>query len=259
MKQKTRITIVLTVAIIVGVIFFYEKSIHSDKQPFPDSTSADKSVELTEAQLKSIKVEMAGERSFADEREAFGSVAYHERDPMLGALPGNAEPGSASKFIVANVSESDSPLIHVGQPTQAKVAAYPDRIFIGKVSALGVTVYDSGGNPAIDPNTHRITLRCKIIDPKNELYPGMLATILIQVQDPAESVAIPVNGVVRKGDGTMTVWVTKDRHHFSERTVRVGLRQDGYAQITEGLQSKELVATDGAVFLSNMLYAPPTD
>ncbi len=207
-------------------------------------------VDLKPSQLNAIKIESVGTHSFHVEKEAVGSIAYHEKDAHSGIL---------SKFVVANVPESASTLIHVGQPVETKVVAYPDRVFSGKVSLVGVTVYDSGGNPAIDPNTHRIAVRCEIADPKNELYPGMLATIVIQVQKPVESVGIPANGVVRKGDGTMTVWVTEDRRRFEERTVKIGLQQNGYDQILEGLKPGELVATDGAVFISNVLYAPPSD
>jgi membrane fusion protein, heavy metal efflux system len=53
--------------------------------------------------------------------------------------------------------------------------------------------------------------------------------------------------------------VTVDRHHFSQRTVGTGERSDGWVQIVEGLEPGELVVTDGAVFLSNMLQAPPGD
>ena len=34
----------------------------------------------------------------------------------------------------------------------------------------------------------------------------------------------------------MTVWVTTDRRTFSERTVKIGLQQDGYDQIADGLK-----------------------
>ena len=73
--------------------------------------------------------------------------------------------------------------------------------------------------------------------------------------DPVRSVAVPLNGVVREGDGTMTVWVTTDRRHFVKRTVKIGLQRDGYHQILEGIAAGELAATDGAVFLSNALRA----
>jgi membrane fusion protein, heavy metal efflux system len=58
---------------------------------------------------------------------------------------------------------------------------------------------------------------------------------------------------VREGDGTMTVWVTTDRRRFTRRTVKIGLQRDDYRQILEGVRAGELVATEGAIFLSNML------
>ena len=73
------------------------------------------------------------------------------------------------------------------------------------------------------------------------------------------SLAVPAEGVVREGDGTMTVWVTTDRHTFTQRQVKIGLQHDGYDQIVEGLKQGELVVTDNAVFLDNMLTAGPTD
>jgi len=51
---------------------------------------------------------------------------------------------------------------------------------------------------AVDPNTHRVTIRSEIADPKNELRPGMLANFVIRVQEPVEATAIPANGVVRE-------------------------------------------------------------
>jgi cobalt-zinc-cadmium efflux system membrane fusion protein len=81
----------------------------------------------------------------------------------------------------------------------------------------------------------------------------MFATFVIRTGDPIRSIAVPLAGVVREGDGTMTVWVTADRRRFTKRTVKIGQPRDGYRQILEGLQVGELVATEGALFLSNML------
>lgn len=154
------------------------------------------------------------------------------------------------KWMLANVIESDIPLFHLGQPVQVRVMAYPNRVFAGKVSKIYAMV---------DPNTHRVTIRSEITDPKDELRPGMLANFVIRVDGPVEATAISANGVVREPDGTMTAWVTTDRRHFTQRVIRTGLRQDGRVQILAGLQQGELVVSDGAVFLSNMLEAPPSD
>jgi len=154
------------------------------------------------------------------------------------------------KWMLADVIESDIPLLHLGQSVQVNVMAYPERVFHGKISKIYASV---------DPNTHRVTVRSELSDPRNELRPGMLANFVIRVHKPVQAPAIPANGVVREPDGTMVAWVTTDRHHFSQRLIKPGLRAEGQVEILAGLQPKELVVTDGAVFLSNMLEAPPSD
>ncbi len=101
--------------------------------------------------------------------------------------------------------------------------------------------------------THRLLVRSEIDDPKHELRSGMFANFVISTGPPMRSVAVPVDGVVREGDGTMTVWVTADRRRFTQRPVKVGLLRDNYYQILDGLKPGELVATEGALFLSNAL------
>lgn len=130
------------------------------------------------------------------------------------------------------------------------MAALPDRAFDARISKIYATV---------DPNLHTLPVRCAVTDPQDELRPGMLATFTIQVKEPVESVALPMSGLVWNGDGTIAAWVTTDRRHFVQRIVKLGLQKDGRRQIIEGLQPGELAVTDGAVFLSNILYAPPTD
>ncbi len=171
-----------------------------------------------------------------------------EIDQMIASR--KVEPLPASRVVVANVAESDTPLLRVGQPVTIKVMAFPDRVFEGKVSKIYAVV---------DPNAHRTKIRTKVADPGNKLRPGMLASVMIQVQKPVEAVAVPFDAVVREGDGTMTVWVTTDRHQFLQRTVKLGLQKDGWYQITFGLQPGELIVTEGGIFLSNMLQAPPSD
>jgi membrane fusion protein, heavy metal efflux system len=184
-----------------------------------------------------------------------GRITARNAQAGLLVQPGNvpapyAVADLSTKWMVANVVESDSPLFHVGQTLKAAVMAYPGRVFDGKISRLGASV---------DPNTRRVMVRCDIADPKDELRPGMLANFTIRVQDSIESAAIPMNGVVRNGDGTMAAWVTTDRHRFIQRIVKIGLQQDDQYQVLEGLQRGELAVTDGAVFISNILYAPPSD
>jgi cobalt-zinc-cadmium efflux system membrane fusion protein len=184
-----------------------------------------------------------------------GKITSKNAQPGWLVQPGNLPaPYSVAdvsiKWMLANVMESEIPLFHLGQPVQVRVISYPDRVFKGKVSKIYETV---------DPNTHRVTMRSEIADPNDELHSGMLANFVIRVHDPVEATALPANGVVREPDGTMTAWVTTDRHRFGQRIIKTGLRKDNQVQILDGLQRGELAVVDGAVFLSNMLQAPPSD
>jgi membrane fusion protein, heavy metal efflux system len=184
-----------------------------------------------------------------------GKITSKNAQPGFLVQPGNPPaPYSVAdvsiKWMLANVIESEIPLFQLGQPVQVRVISYPGRVFKGKVSKI----YEW-----VDSNTHRATIRSDIADPSDELRPGMLANFVIRVHGPVEATAIPANGVVREADGTMTAWVTTDRHRFVQRIIKTGLRKDDRVQILDGLQQGELVVGDGAVFLSNMLQAPPSD
>jgi cobalt-zinc-cadmium efflux system membrane fusion protein len=178
-----------------------------------------------------------------------GRVTARNAAPGLFVQPGSPPApytvaDIATMWMIANVAESDIPAVKVGQQVTVKVKAFPDRVFDGRISTIAQMV---------DPNTHRALVRSEVADPRHELRSGMFANFVIRTGDPVRSVAIPLNGVVREGDGTMTVWVTADRRHFVKRTVKIGMQREGYHQILEGVQAGELVATDGAVFLSNAL------
>jgi cobalt-zinc-cadmium efflux system membrane fusion protein len=171
-----------------------------------------------------------------------------ERMVASGTIPDGA--GAHRKWAVANVAESDSVWVRPGQPVSLTVMAYPGRTFSGKVSRIYA---------AVDPATHRVPARAEIADPRDELRAGMLAEFAIRVAPAVQSVAIPANGVVRETDGTTSVWVTSDRRGFAQRTVKTGERDAGWVQILDGVHPGELIVTDGAVFLSNLLQSPPSD
>ncbi len=180
-----------------------------------------------------------------------GRVTARNAAPGLLAQPGNPPaPYTLSDistvWMVASVPETDFPLLRLGQEVDVTVKAYPGRLFRAKIVNIGASV---------DPNTHRVSVRSEIRDPKHELRPGMFATFVIRTGTAVSSPAVPPNGLLREGDGTMTVWVTSDRKRLVKRTVKVGLQQDGFNQILDGLKPGELVATEGALFLSNALTA----
>jgi len=178
-----------------------------------------------------------------------GLVTARNAAPGLYVQPGSAPaPFTVANvdtmWMLANVAENDSPAFQVGQPLQVRIGAFPDRLFDGTITTVGSIV---------DPNTRRVLVRSEVKNPQHELRSGMFANFVISVGAPVRSPAVALNGVVRQGDGTQTIWVTADRRRFTKRTVEIGQQRDGYRQILQGVQPGELVATDGAIFLSNLL------
>ncbi len=178
-----------------------------------------------------------------------GRITARNAAPGLYVQPGNAPAPYAvadisTMWMVANVAEGDSPAFHLGQEVRVSVLAFPGRIFEGKITTIGASV---------DAATRRVLVRSEISDPQHLLRSGMFANFVIRTGAPTRSPAVPDNGVVREGDGSMSIWVTTDRKRFVKRAVTVGLRHDGYDQILTGLKPGELIATEGALFLSNAL------
>ncbi len=203
----------------------------------------------TDAEIDTIVKERRADPTLVVPSPISGRITARNAAPGLLVQPGNAPSpytvaDISTMWMLANVAESDSPAFRVGQDVKVSVMAYPDRVFTGRISTIASTV---------DPNTHRVLVRSEIDDPKHELRSGMFANFVIRTGDPVRSVAVAMDGVVREGDGTMTVWVTADRRRFVKRTVKIGLQSQGYHQILDGLSPGELVATEGALFLSNAL------
>jgi cobalt-zinc-cadmium efflux system membrane fusion protein len=203
----------------------------------------------TDAEIDQILAERKVDSTLLVPSPISGRVVSRNAAPGFLTQPGSPPPpfqvaDLSTMWMLANVIETDAPAYKLGQEVEVRVPAYPDATFKGHVTNVG---------SMIDPNSHRQLVRSEIDDPQHLLRSGMFASFLIRVGEPIRSLAVPANGVVREGDGTMTVWVTSDRRHFVKRTVKIGLQQDDWDQILDGLQPGETVVTDGAVFLSNVL------
>ncbi len=175
-----------------------------------------------------------------------GVVTARNAAPGMLVQPGGspapfAVADVATKWMLADVPEVDAPSLALGQGVEVRLLAFPARIFHGRINNIA---------EAVDPNTHRVRVRSEVSDPRDELRSQMFASFTVHMGDATRSVAVPYEAVVREGDGTMTVWVTIDRRRFERRTVQIGEQQAGYDQILGGLNSGELIASSGALFIS---------
>lgn len=209
----------------------------------------------TPAQIDHIVATREVERALIVKSPITGHITARSAAPGLLVQPGTTPApytvaDESTMWMLADVPETETAAIKVGASVTASVLALPGRVFAGRVTAVAAT---------IDPNSRRLRVRSEIKNPKRELRSGMFATFLIQTGEPVQSAGVPLEGVVREGDGSMSMWVVgSDPHVFTHRSVKIGLQQDGYDQILEGVKPGETVAVNGAIFLSNILYGGAT-
>jgi membrane fusion protein, heavy metal efflux system len=142
-------------------------------------------------------------------------------------------------YLIANVREADAPLIHVGDPVEVRVLAYPDRIFKAKISWIAAS---------IDPNTRRLSVRADVENPDGALKPGMFASFNIITGNAETAPAVPQSAVVFEGE-TARVWVAGEDGTIAARQIRIGRSANGMLEVLEGLSKGEKVVTSGALFI----------
>ena len=148
-------------------------------------------------------------------------------------------------WVTADVYETYLPQIHVGAPVEIRVAAYPDRTFPARISAI---------NPTVDPATRTIHVRCLVQNANGSLKPEMFATIRIASAAKRTVSTVPSTAVLTRGTESF-VLAEDSMGRFHKRKVKVVRDTRGYTIVEEGLTSSDRVVTSGVLLLSNMLPA----
>ncbi|HEY6980182.1 efflux RND transporter periplasmic adaptor subunit [Reyranella sp.] len=142
-------------------------------------------------------------------------------------------------WLVANVRESDAPLMKVGAPVEVSVLAYPGRLFSARLAYVA---------PALDPNTRRLPVRAEIQNSGLELLPEMFATFRIVAGDSRLMAAVPQDAVVYEGNQAR-VWVARADKKVASRAIDVGGTENGFVEVRKGLSVGESVVTSGTLFI----------
>lgn len=166
-----------------------------------------------------------------------GVVGLRSVSPGDYVTPGQAlAPLEQIRVLKADfrLSEAALPRIAVGQTLDLEVDAYPGRIFPGTVYAI---------DPRLAEDTRSIGVRARVPNDDGKLRPGLFARVRLTVAERDNAVLVPEQAIVPQGE-QLFVYVIEDGK-AAIRPVRVGLRQNGRAEIVEGLQAGEVVITAG--------------
>ncbi|MGQ9673418.1 MAG: efflux RND transporter periplasmic adaptor subunit [Candidatus Aminicenantales bacterium] len=145
-------------------------------------------------------------------------------------------------WVDAEIFEKDIARIKLGQKAEISVPAYPEKIFLGKVSYIG---------DVLKEETRTITVRTEVENQELLLKPGMFASLKINLNGDKAVLAVPEAAVCDQ-QGEKFVFLPRGEE-FELRKVVLGVRQDGYYEVVSGLKEGELVVTTGSFQLKSKL------
>lgn len=137
-----------------------------------------------------------------------------------------------------SVPETFLSLLTPGLPVRTQNAAYPGRVFEGRVAAV---------DSRIDPDTRAIRVRAEIENPDHAIRPGMLLSLVLEAR-PEKSLALAEQALVPAGTKQFVV-VLDAENKPSRVEVEIGRRVPGLVEIRKGLTATSRVVIDGATMI----------
>lgn len=122
----------------------------------------------------------------------------------------------------------------IGSEVRMRVAAYPETTFTGRISHI---------SSIMNPEERTVHFWAEFSNSTRKLRPGMFAEQVIVLEKGAEVLSVPLNAVF-EDKGSWFVFV-EFGETYTKQEVVVGVRDDQYAEIKEGLFPEEYVVVQG--------------
>lgn len=200
-------------------------------------------VQAAEGQLKAAK----GKSTSAAAQLSYARIV----SPINGVVtdrpiyPGETAPSGAPILTVmdlsqviarAHIAQQEAAELKAGDAAKISVPGQGDD-FLGKVTLV---------SPALDPNSTTLEVWVQAANPGGKLKPGTSVRVAIVSETVPKAVVVPVASILTGPDGATSVFTLDASNKPIRKAVKVGIRTDTDAQITEGLSAGERVVTVGA-------------
>ncbi|MFQ6070011.1 MAG: efflux RND transporter periplasmic adaptor subunit [Candidatus Aminicenantales bacterium] len=142
--------------------------------------------------------------------------------------------------VEAQVLESEIGRIKVGRAADLRFSAYPDKVFMGRVKAV---------SPIVNPENKTCRVTVDVANPQEEIKPGMHAEVEIAAEIYKNRLLVPQEAVLVSG-GRKLVFVVEGGL-AKWRYIEVGLENEDYAEVLEGVKEGEPVIIEGHFTLAH--------
>jgi cobalt-zinc-cadmium efflux system membrane fusion protein len=151
--------------------------------------------------------------------------------------------GSATAFTIADLSEvwiicdvyeNDLPMVHVGQTTDIRLNAYPDRVVTGTISEI---------DAILDPSIRTAKVRIQVPNPDHLMRIGMFATATFHGHRLEDHVSVPASAILHLHDRD---WVYAPAAGGKFKRIGVvggAMLPAGMQEVTSGLAVGQQVVT----------------
>jgi len=144
-------------------------------------------------------------------------------------------------WVVADIYEHELPWVKAGDPVDMQLAGVPGRTFHGHLAFI---------YPYAEAKTRTIKARLTFDNADLLLKPDMFAEVTILAGKQLNTVAIPVEAVIRSGAQTQ-VLVVRGPGKFEPRQVTTGLSSNDEIAIIDGLTAGEEVVTSAQFLIDS--------
>jgi Cu(I)/Ag(I) efflux system membrane fusion protein len=199
---------------------------------------------MSEQEIASIESEGRVRQRFTRYAPISGVIADLGVREGMAVMPGHTLfriVDLSTVWVNAEIPETQAAAVVPGSRAEARVAAYPDMKFEGRVGAL---------LPEINPATRTIRARIELANPGERLKPGMFATLSFVAGRGKEMLLVPTEAIIRTGERSIVI-VSQGKGRFSPQEVDVGVEHGGMSEIRKGLGAGATVVLSGQFLIDS--------
>lgn len=149
--------------------------------------------------------------------------------------------GLDTVWVNAEVPEDLAAQVRPGNSVEVRTAALPGMLFKGKVNAV---------LPGIDPATRTLKARIELANPRQQLVPGMFATVNFSPALLRDVLLIPSEAVIQTGKRSLVILAQGDGK-FAPVEIETGREGNGLTEVIKGLSAGQKVVTSGQFLIDS--------
>ncbi|MGV8826011.1 efflux RND transporter periplasmic adaptor subunit [Methylibium petroleiphilum] len=149
--------------------------------------------------------------------------------------------GLASVWALAELPESQAPLVRPGSQVEARSPGVPGTVFRGTVQAL---------LPEVNPTTRTLKARVQLANPGGQLVPGLFVNMQFMDTRVGKALLVPTEAVIQTGRRAVVMLAEEDGR-FAPVDVETGLETGGQTEVKRGLEAGQRVVVSSQFLIDS--------